>query len=850
MKVGLINPLGIFLRARLFFSGSHGCQAHISSCHPTRLLTLFRGQLISATLSRRLKQQQQLGVLAPLTSFNRQIWHSNLAALQRCIAGIRRCSIIMSYNSRHPPRGGGGGGHQQPPRDFRDRDRGYRDNRDSRDNYNNRARFTPSRHISSNSRPRYQNNRHDSYSDRDRPYELRSSVYSSSAQEPPPPPPSYNPPPPPPPPPAIDRYQMPQSEFTFRVDKPAGLQEADSYRPDQNGGRRQHWDRSNRGSRNGRRGGRFETKKPWRPFVAAERELLSTDHNVGEAEAFFDENAGQTFRALDELSDSDEAEMEISGGEDDDSTEPSHKRARLSADKSATEQSVPKWCNPDPYTALPTETSTTGKKKDVVQMIRKARIQSQEIRKSLSKDDVADFIALDFDSSDDASDIEIVDDSAPEPAPDVAVPRNDDISRRVNVPSLDLDLALGSRKRTHDDRIKAPHVMLKKGVRPAPRGGEITDEWRSVPHLTATPWIRGDHSQASNPLVWLHKEIVDFHDYIKPRDFEERLRADLVQEMKDFVKEMYKDADIYAFGSFPSGLYLPTGDMDLVLLSDKFRNRGVPMYATTSALFRFRDRLNQHQIPYQGDVELITKARVPLVKYVDRKTGLKVDVSFENSSGLEAIKTFLEWKHRYPGMPALVTLIKHFLMMRGLNEPANGGIGGFSVICLVVSMLQMSPEVQSGSLNTTHHLGELLIRFFDLYGNKFDYDKLAIRLFPPGYVNKAAIRELTYRQFNRISIIDPNNKWNDIAGGSSNTATIVQAFAGAHNQLLQRMRQIAEEPKHESILEVILGGNYTSFQEQRDYLESLFERNDIVPQYEEAAQSRGRGGHGRKRGRR
>lgn len=239
-------------------------------------------------------------------------------------------------------------------------------------------------------------------------------------------------------------------------------------------------------------------------------------------------------------------------------------------------------------------------------------------------------------------------------------------------------------------------------------------------------------------IISLHKEIVDFFDYIKPRDFEERLRAALVQDMKAFCRDAYRDADIHAFGSFPSGLYLPTGDMDLVMLSERFVNRGVAMYSTKKALFKFRDLLKAKQIPWQGDVELILHARVPLAKYIDRKTGLKVDVSFENSTGLNAIKTFLGWKEQYPGMPALVTLVKHFLLMRGLNEPVNGGIGGFSVICLVVSMLQMSPEVQSGALDTAHHLGELLMRFFDLYGNKFDYENLAIRLTPPGYIPKVS----------------------------------------------------------------------------------------------------------------
>ena len=177
------------------------------------------------------------------------------------------------------------------------------------------------------------------------------------------------------------------------------------------------------------------------------------------------------------------------------------------------------------------------------------------------------------------------------------------------------------------------------------------------------------------------------------------MRSELVQDLKNFCRNAFRDAEVYPFGSFPSGLYLPTGDMDLVLMSDGYASGRAAKYCTKTFLYRFRGQLVNHRIAWENEIELIVHAKVPLVKFIEHKTGLKVDVSFENSTGLTAIHTFKAWAEQYPGMPALVTLIKHFLLMRGLNEPVNGGIGGFSVICLVVSMLQMMPEVQSGNLD-------------------------------------------------------------------------------------------------------------------------------------------------------
>ena len=176
----------------------------------------------------------------------------------------------------------------------------------------------------------------------------------------------------------------------------------------------------------------------------------------------------------------------------------------------------------------------------------------------------------------------------------------------------------------------------------------------------------------------------------------------------------------------------------MVLMSDDYAKGRGAKYCTKSFLYRFKGQLMNYGIAWQNEIELIVGAKVPLVKFIEHRTGLKVDMSFENSTGLTAINTFKAWREQYPGMPALVTLIKHFLLMRGLNEPVNGGIGGFSVICLVVSMLQMMPEVQSGNLDTRHHLGQLLLQFFDLYGNKFNYETVAISMDPPRWIPKVS----------------------------------------------------------------------------------------------------------------
>lgn len=185
--------------------------------------------------------------------------------------------------------------------------------------------------------------------------------------------------------------------------------------------------------------------------------------------------------------------------------------------------------------------------------------------------------------------------------------------------------------------------------------------------------------------------------------------------------------------------------MDLVCVSDHFLRFEEPQVVGRNHLYKFRDWLQLTKIAHDNSVLVVSKAKVPLVKYVDRLTGLKVDVSFENNTGLIANDTFQKWKAEFPAMPALVTIIKHLLAMRGLNEPQNGGIGGFSVICLVVSLLQQMPQVQSGSMIPEHHYGEVLMEFLDLYGNQFNVTTTAISLDPPEYVPKVSLESFLSR---------------------------------------------------------------------------------------------------------
>lgn len=675
----------------------------------------------------------------------------------------------------------------------------------------------------------------------------------------------------------------------------------------------------------------FQRGRGYRHVATAARPLLSlkqadmAELSLGAAD---DPNAVKRFLHVDDMTDSDEEQMDESDSDQDVSNEPvSHsiemgmeppakRRALGVASVASTAVSeAPKWSNPDPYTSLP-PVDELRKRKDVVKIIRKARIATERaVIAANEAGDNDDFISFGFgeismakknasrSSSVTAEDYDergrTFSPSGPKQFSHLQnlhgerftkAPGTEDMSviadERGSPPGLKSRLlpdadetidqrssrghddALGSRKRTQDDVIKNIPARMPRRKKPFLEipGGSLLDVWRPYGNTNPTPWLKRSARRCENIGFrylflnsWtfakanksgrLHKEICDFYDFVRPQSYEQKVREELLDRLQTIIAKQFHRCDVYCFGSFAAGLYLPNADMDVVVISEGFSVSGVKMACQNSGhMHRFGSYLRRSGVAEENSVEVISSAKVPLIKFVDRITGIRVDMSFENHTGLTANDTVSAWKSQFPAMPIIVTLIKQFLLMRGLNEVVNGGLGGFSVTCLVTSLLQNLPQIQSGELIPEQHLGEILIEFLDLYGNRLDRNRTGIMMNPPGYFEKVwscsptlltkcshqsqYSRNGPQRQVyqankvDRLAIMDPNNPENDISGGSRNVGLIFDRFAQAHQEILEAMKS----PTRSSLLDWMLGGEYGVFTHQRNHLEKLYRQTRGSPE--------------------
>ncbi|RUS21792.1 hypothetical protein BC937DRAFT_91466, partial [Endogone sp. FLAS-F59071] len=94
------------------------------------------------------------------------------------------------------------------------------------------------------------------------------------------------------------------------------------------------------------------------------------------------------------------------------------------------------------------------------------------------------------------------------------------------------------------------------------------DESQSVvPLVKAHPWTKGSQYESlANVAAMLHQEILDFVRYISPTPEEHMMRKYVVRRIEKQVLDLWPSAQVVVFGSFNTQLYLPTSDIDVVIL--------------------------------------------------------------------------------------------------------------------------------------------------------------------------------------------------------------------------------------------------------------------------------------------
>ncbi|XP_069372040.1 terminal nucleotidyltransferase 4A isoform X2 [Paralichthys olivaceus] len=326
-----------------------------------------------------------------------------------------------------------------------------------------------------------------------------------------------------------------------------------------------------------------------------------------------------------------------------------------------------------------------------------------------------------------------------------------------------------------------------------------------------TPW----KTRTYNPgVLGLHEEVMDFYNFMSPRPEEAAMRKEVVNRIEMIIKELWPTADVQIFGSFSTGLYLPTSDIDLVVFGKWER----------PPLQELEQALRKHNVAEPFSIKVLDKATVPIIKLTDQETEVKVDISFNVETGVRAASFIKDYVKKYPVLPYLIFVLKQFLLQRDLNEVFTGGISSYSLILMVISFLQLHPRIDAR--NPNENLGVLLIEFFELYGRHFNYLKTGIRIKNGGaYIPKEEIMKAMTNGYrpSMLCIEDPLLPGNDVGRGSYGAMHVKQVFDYAYTVLSHAVSPLARSYPNKEC-ESTLGRIIRLTQEVIDYREWIIKK--------------------------
>ena len=225
-------------------------------------------------------------------------------------------------------------------------------------------------------------------------------------------------------------------------------------------------------------------------------------------------------------------------------------------------------------------------------------------------------------------------------------------------------------------------------------------------------------------------------------DAKAKSRDSLTKHLKGVLFRRFgKNAIVEAFGSSVTDLSIGTGDLDLCL---SFKNK-----TPQKVLRKLSGLLHEEGME---DIQLIPKARIPIVKFKDPRSGLDVDISLDNRLAIYnsmMLKSYAQEER----LRQLVQMIKYWASRRGINNAFEGTLSSYAWTLLSIQHAQMVepplvPNRQDGaeerllsfqgttydvgynddhfSTENTQSLASLLVSFIDRFATRWDWDSMVV----------------------------------------------------------------------------------------------------------------------------
>ncbi|KAK2911706.1 hypothetical protein Q8A67_003839 [Cirrhinus molitorella] len=291
---------------------------------------------------------------------------------------------------------------------------------------------------------------------------------------------------------------------------------------------------------------------------------------------------------------------------------------------------------------------------------------------------------------------------------------------------------------------------------------ETSSSYSSIPTCSATaskpggcvPSLREGSYQSTFPPSSvndkLSQQILDlFHACEQQNDDlekKEHCRAALQRD----IQTIFPCARVFLAGSSLNGFGSRSSDADLCLVIE----RGMVIQKKDAVCVLSRVRKLFSTLSYIMR-PLLIRAKVPILKFMDRVSGVEFDLNVNNTVGIR--NTFLLRTYAYveKRVRPIILVIKKWASYQGINDASRGTLSSYTLVLMVLHYLQTLPEPVIPCLQMDYpecfnpkmdihlvpsrpsnipafvsknqsSLGDLLLGFLKYYATSFQWDKHVI----------------------------------------------------------------------------------------------------------------------------
>ncbi|XP_052413073.1 poly(A) RNA polymerase GLD2 [Carassius gibelio] len=231
------------------------------------------------------------------------------------------------------------------------------------------------------------------------------------------------------------------------------------------------------------------------------------------------------------------------------------------------------------------------------------------------------------------------------------------------------------------------------------------------------------------------------------------------------IQTIFPCAQVFLAGSSLNGFGSRSSDADLCLVIEE----GMVNHRTDAVYVLSLVRKLFYTLSYIERPQLI-RAKVPILKFRDRVSGVEFDLNFNNTVGIR--NTFLLRTYAYveKRVRPIILVIKKWASHHRINDASRGTLSSYTLVLMVLHYLQTLPEpvipclqmdypecfnpkmdihlVPSGPSNipafvskNQSSLGDLLLGFLKYYATVFKWDKHVISVREAKTLPKTYCRE-------------------------------------------------------------------------------------------------------------